>query len=86
MIAALLLCGIAQAGLPTSFEVFTVTANHLRMRSSPEFGDNIVRLLKKGSGVLIIERKGEWARVYANGAPPYGWVHGSYLKGADPRD
>lgn len=62
----------------------TVTASMLNIRSGPS-ADNptIARPLAKNTRVNIIGESGGWYRVEA---PIRGWVHGSYIDKAPPRD
>lgn len=81
--AALTIFSPAQAQLPVAYDVYEVTASSLRLRTEPSTESEITRSLRKGTTVLIVKREGEWARVYANGKPAFGWVHSAYLKGPD---
>jgi uncharacterized protein YgiM (DUF1202 family) len=55
-------------------EVCTVAADALNLRAGPDAGAADVGELRKGAEVMILERRGAWARVSEST-----WVHAGWL-------
>ncbi|MGB1110601.1 MAG: SH3 domain-containing protein [Gammaproteobacteria bacterium] len=53
------------------------------MRLEPSLESEVVAILKRGTPVLIVKRRGDWVRVHVNAQPSFGWVMRDYLKGPD---
>lgn len=53
----------------------------LNVRSSPEMGDNIIRVFKTEDELVVLAERGNWMLVRtADGSEVGGWVYGKYLE------
>lgn len=68
---------------PTTAEVRYVTASSLNLRASPGTDSSIVSGLPTGVSLRVVEGRGEWLRVHADGGLS-GWVHGGYTSTIAP--
>ena len=81
LILALLPAGFAtQAFCADAARSETVRLHGLCVRQAPTSRSKIVRALRSGERVGILERKGDWVMVAAAGGAR-GWVYGGYLTG-----
>jgi 3D (Asp-Asp-Asp) domain-containing protein len=58
-------------------ETGSVNVDDLNFRKGPGTDHSIIRPLKKGTKVKILQKKGSWIQVKINGKK--GWLHGSYV-------
>lgn len=56
------------------------TGNGVRVRSTPEFGDNIMRQLYKGDTFKVIGAEGVWTHISVDGKE--GYIYSEYVKKA----
>lgn len=54
------------------------TGNGVRMRATPEFGDNIMRVLNKGNLFDVLGVSGEWTHIIVEGKE--GYIHSNYVQ------
>jgi len=68
------------AFLPPSYSPAVVTAERGELRSYPDADEHLVRLLERGTTVLPMQLRGEWAEVVVRGDyRSFGWVRRSEL-------
>jgi lipoprotein-anchoring transpeptidase ErfK/SrfK len=71
-----------QAFCADSARFETVRLHGLCVRQAPTSRSNIVRALRSGERVRVLDRKGDWVKVAADGGAR-GWVFGGCLTGFD---
>lgn len=68
------------AGQTTGGYVGKCTGNSVRVRSTPDFGDNILRHLDKGNLFNVIEVSGVWTHISVEGKE--GYIYSEYVERA----
>ena len=68
----------APALIPTG-DIATITTARLNVRSEPQFGNNIVGLVRAGEQYQILQRSGDNAWVRLNFGNSNGWVSTSFI-------
>ena len=72
-----------EAQQPTSVSsaarIGVVTADILNVRSKPSLQSEILRKVKEGASMEVLEQRGNWLQVRSDSQEP-GWVHEDYLR------
>jgi hypothetical protein len=71
------------SGTPIPVGTKLVTTSRVNFRSDAVIGDNIIRLLAKGSSVVVVNRSTSKGAFYnVKSGSDEGWIHGRYLERA----